>query len=66
MTSHMFGSIIQLGLFENVPLDIAIHYVLEAIRSLLESNLFAFGIEAPMHFCSTLLRITHLHSARRG
>src|ERR1700733_2179402 len=45
MTGYMFGSIIQLGLLENVLLDIAIRYVLEAIRSSPESNLFAFGIE---------------------
>jgi len=74
MTGYMFGSIIQLGLLENVPLGIAIRYVLEAIRSSPESNLFAFGIEALMRFesrlvewaplCSTLLRITHLHTAR--
>ena len=74
MTGYMFGSIIQLGLLENVPLGIAIRYVLEAIRNPPDSNLFAFGIEALMRFesrlvewaplCSTLLRIPHLHSAR--
>jgi CCR4-NOT transcription complex subunit 1 len=74
MTGYMFGSIIQLRLLENVPLGIAIRYVLEAIRSPPDSNLFAFGIEALMRFesrlvewaplCSTLLRIPHLHTAR--
>lgn len=74
MTGYMFGSIVQMGLLETVPLGIAIRYVLEAIRSPPDSNLFAFGIEALMRFesrlvewaplCSTLLRISHLHTAR--
>jgi len=74
MTGYMFGSIIQLGLLENVPLGIAIRYVLEAIRNPPDSNLFAFSIEVLMRFelrlvewaplCGTLLRIPHLHSVR--
>jgi hypothetical protein len=54
MTGYIFKSIIQLNLLKNVPLGIAIHYVLRAICSP-ESNLFAFGIEAPMHFESHLV-----------
>jgi CCR4-NOT transcription complex subunit 1 len=74
MTGYLFGSIIQYHLIDYIPLGIAIRYVLDAIRSPPETNLFTFGIEALMRFesrllewpplCNTLLRIPHLHTAR--
>ena len=74
MTGYLFGSIIQYHLIDFIPLGIALRYVLDAIRSPPDSNLFTFGIEALIRFesrlpewpplCNTILRVPHLQLAR--
>lgn len=52
ITAHLFGSLIQHHLVENVPLGIAIRCVLSAIN---DPNLFTFGVQALSRFHSRLI-----------
>lgn len=74
MTGFLFGSIIQYHLLENVPLGIAVRFVLDALDCPPTTNLFRFGLQALSRFesrlgewqplCHTLLQIPHLIEAR--
>jgi CCR4-NOT transcription complex subunit 1 len=70
MTGRLFGSIIQLGFIDGVPLGIALRYVCEALARAENSPLFNFGYAAITQFenrlpewppvCQRLIRIPHL------
>ncbi|KIM32540.1 hypothetical protein M408DRAFT_316396, partial [Serendipita vermifera MAFF 305830] len=47
ITAHLFGSIIQHRLVENVPLGIAIRYVLSSLN---DPKLFTFGVQSLARF----------------
>ena len=71
LTSVLFGSIIREKLITQMPLGIALRYVLDALRSSAESKIFSFGINALSQFknhlpewpqyCSHLLHIPAIH-----
>ncbi|MCO5577664.1 hypothetical protein L7F22_031495 [Adiantum nelumboides] len=50
MTAVVFGSLIQHQLIDFIPLGIAIRYVLDALRSPPDSNMFQFGLQALLRF----------------
>ena len=52
ITAHLFGSIIQHRLVENVPLGIAIRYVLSSLN---DPKLFNFGVQALARFHTRLV-----------
>lgn len=74
MTGFLFGSIIQFELVNDIPLGIAIRYVLDALTCPPDTNLFRFGIQALSRFesrlsewqplCQALLAIPHLLETR--
>lgn len=74
ITAVLFGSLIQHQLISYIPLGMALRYVLEALRKSPPSNMFTFGITALEQFrtrltewpqyCSHLLQISHLRTAR--
>lgn len=74
MTGYLFGSLIQFQLVDQIPLGIAIRYVLDALNCAPDSNLFKFGLQALGRFesrlsewqplCQALLKIPHLLEAR--
>ena len=74
MTGYLFGSLIQQQLVDNIPLGIAIRYVLDALQCPPETNLFKFGVQALTRFearlpewkllCEALLAIPHLTEQR--
>ncbi|CAK5279384.1 unnamed protein product [Mycena citricolor] len=74
MTGYLFGSLIQRRLIDQVPLFIAMRYVIDALSCHPDSNLFRFGLTALgrfesrlpewQAFCSALTRIPHLLEAR--
>jgi CCR4-NOT transcription complex subunit 1 len=71
ITAHLFGSIIQHRLVENVPLGIAIRYVLSSLN---DPKLFNFGVQALARFhtrlvefpgvCHELLNMQHFVEAQ--
>ena len=73
MTAVVFGALIQHQLVDSIPLGIAIRYVLDALRSPPESNMFHFGVQALLRFqnrlaewpqlCHALLSLPHLQQA---
>ncbi|WFD29244.1 hypothetical protein MSPP1_000251 [Malassezia sp. CBS 17886] len=50
MTAAVFGALVQHQLVDSIPLGIAIRYVLDALRSAPESNMFHFGVQALLRF----------------
>ncbi|KAF7311634.1 Not1-domain-containing protein [Mycena kentingensis (nom. inval.)] len=74
MTAYLFGSLIQHQLVENIPLGIAIRYIVDALNCPPDTNLFRFGVTALSRcesrlpewqpVCSRLLQIPHLAEAR--
>lgn len=70
MTGYLFGSLIQHGLVDYIPLGIAIRNVLDALQCPPDTNLFKFGLQALSRFesrlpewqplCEKLLQIPHL------
>lgn len=71
ITAHLFGSIIQHRLVENVPLGIAIRYILSSLN---DPKLFTFGVQALARFhvrlvefpgvCHELLSMQHFVEAQ--
>jgi len=57
ITAQLFGSLIQNRLVENVPLVIAIRYVLTAIN---DQKLFSFGVQALSRFIPRLVEFPHV------
>lgn len=63
MTAIVFGSLIQHALIDYIPLGIAIRYVLDALRSPPDSNMFRFGVQALMRFQNRLAEWPQLGQA---
>ncbi|KAK9450875.1 CCR4-Not complex component, Not1-domain-containing protein [Limtongia smithiae] len=71
-TAVLFGAIIQYHLIEDIPLDVALRFVLEALREPPDVKMFKFGVEALMQFqfrleefpqyCAMLLQVTSLEN----
>lgn len=75
LTGKLFGSLILRGLVEGIPLQVAVRFVLDALKSPPEAatSNFTFGIIALTAFqtrlndfpevCETMLSIAHLHDS---
>lgn len=57
ITAQLFGSLVQNRLVDNVPLGIAIRYVLSAIN---DPKLFSFGVQALSRFVPRLVEFPHV------
>ncbi|KAK9467949.1 CCR4-Not complex component, Not1-domain-containing protein [Lipomyces arxii] len=53
-TAVLFGSIIQFHLVEDMPLAVALRFVLKALKEPPEAKMFKFGLQALMQFQSRL------------
>ncbi|KAK9478935.1 CCR4-NOT core subunit CDC39 [Lipomyces japonicus] len=73
-TAVLFGSIIQFHIVEEIPLSIALRFVLEALKQPPDAKMFKFGLQALMQFqqrlqsfpqyCGLLLQIPSLESVQ--
>lgn len=74
-TAVLFGSLIHFRLIDNVPLSIALRFILESLKQHVESNMFRFGLQALFElrqrlpefpkYCSVLLTIPGLASQQQ-
>ncbi|KAG8856743.1 hypothetical protein FRB96_006246 [Tulasnella sp. 330] len=74
ITAQFFGALIQYEVINSHPLGIAIRFVLDALRSPSDSNLFKFGTQALARFesrlykwpdlCRTILSLPNLPEVR--
>lgn len=74
-TAVLFGSLIHFRLIDNIPLSIALRFVLESLKQPVESNMFRFGLQALIEmrqrlpefpkYCSVLLSIPGLASQQQ-
>ncbi|KAK7208402.1 CCR4-Not complex component, Not1-domain-containing protein [Myxozyma melibiosi] len=73
-TAVLFGSIIQFHLIEDLPLAVALRFVLEALKEPPDAKMFKFGLQALMqfqsrldtfpHYCTLLLQIPSLEAVQ--
>ncbi|KAK9469971.1 CCR4-NOT core subunit CDC39, partial [Dipodascopsis tothii] len=73
-TAVLFGSIIQFHLIEDIPLSVALRFVLEALKEPPDAKMFKFGLQALLQFqsrlesfpqyCSLLLQIPTLDAVQ--
>lgn len=73
-TAVLFGSIIQFHLIEDLPLAVALRFVLEALKESPDAKMFKFGLQALMqfqsrldtfpHYCTLLLQIPSLEAVQ--
>lgn len=74
-TAVLFGSLIHFRLIDNIPLSVALRFILESLRQPVESNMFRFGLQALFElrqrlpefpkYCSVLLSIPGLVSQQQ-
>ncbi|KAK9243263.1 hypothetical protein V1506DRAFT_516426 [Lipomyces tetrasporus] len=73
-TAVLFGSIIQFHLVEDIPLAVALRFVLKALKEPPDAKMFKFGLQALMQFqsrleafpqyCALLLQIPSLEAVQ--